>query len=60
MEPRSRFQGMNSASLYVACRAGTITPIHSRFLAPIDCLKIPALLGMQKKWLVVSGARVHE
>ncbi len=26
----------------VAWRAGTINPIPTRFLAPIDCLKIPA------------------
>jgi hypothetical protein len=41
MEPRNRFQGNNSASL---CRPGGRydNPIPSRFLAPIDCLKIPA------------------
>ncbi len=27
---------------YVAWRAGTATPIHTRFLAPLDCSKIPA------------------
>ena len=38
MEPRNRFQGMNSASL-----AGRYdNPVPTRFLAPIDCLKIPA------------------
>ncbi len=44
MEPRNRFQGMNSASL---CNlAGRYdNPIPTRFLAPIDCLKIPALAG---------------
>ncbi len=42
MEPRNRFYGMNSAS-YVAWRA--VTPIPPRFLAPIDSLKIPALLS---------------
>ncbi len=42
MEPRNRFQGMNSASLCsLAGRYGN--PIPIRFLAPIDCLKIPAL-----------------
>jgi hypothetical protein len=29
--------------VYVAWRAGTITPLPTRFLVPIDCLKIPAL-----------------
>jgi hypothetical protein len=43
-EPRNRFQGINSASLCCP-RAGTIN-IPTRFLAPIDCLKIPALLGL--------------
>jgi hypothetical protein len=45
MEARNRFQGMNSASL---CRlAGRYdNPIPTRFLAPIDCLKIPALAGL--------------
>ncbi len=42
MEPRNRFQGMNSASL--CSLAGRYDkPIPTRFLAPIDCLKIPAL-----------------
>jgi hypothetical protein len=42
MEPRNRFQGMNSASL--CSLAGRYdNPIPTRFLAPIDCLKIPAL-----------------
>jgi hypothetical protein len=42
-EARNRFQGMNSASL---CRlTGRYdNPIPTRFLAPIDCLKIPALM----------------
>ncbi len=41
MEPKNRFQGMNSASL---CRlAGRYdNPIPTWFLAPIDCLKILA------------------
>ncbi len=41
MEPRNRFQGMNSASL---CRlAGRYDyPIPPRFLTPIDSLKISA------------------
>jgi hypothetical protein len=44
LEPRNRFQGMNSASL--CSLAGLYdNPIPTRFLAPIDCLKIPALAG---------------
>ena len=44
MEPRNRFQGMNSASL--CSRAGEYyNPILTRFLAPIDCLQIPALMS---------------
>jgi hypothetical protein len=45
MEPRNRFQGMNSASL---CSLGGWydNPIPTRFLATIDCLKIPALYNM--------------
>ncbi len=41
MEPRNRFQGINSASL--CSPAGRYdNPIPTRFLAPIECLKIPA------------------
>jgi hypothetical protein len=41
MELRNRFQGMNSASL--STLAGRYdNRIPTRFLAPIDCLKIPA------------------
>ncbi len=41
MEPRNLIQGMNSASL--CSRAGRYNnPIPPQFLAPIDCLKIPA------------------
>jgi hypothetical protein len=40
MEPRNRFQGMNSASL--CSLAGQYdNPIPTRFQAPVDCLKIP-------------------
>jgi hypothetical protein len=43
MEPRNRFQEMNSASL--CSQAGQFdNPIPTRFLAPIDCLKITALM----------------
>ncbi len=38
MEPRNRFQGMNSASLY-SLAGWYDNPIPTRFLAPIDCLK---------------------
>jgi hypothetical protein len=42
MESRNRFQGVNSASLCsLAGRYDNLIP--TRFLAPIDCLKIPAL-----------------
>jgi hypothetical protein len=41
MEPRTRFQGINSANLCsLADRYDN--PIPTRFLAPIDCFKIPA------------------
>jgi hypothetical protein len=47
MGPRNRFQGMNSASL--CSLAGRYdNPIPPRFLAPIDFLKIPALLYTSK------------
>jgi hypothetical protein len=43
MEHKNRFKGMNSASL--CSLAGLYdNPIPPRFLAPIDFLKIPALL----------------
>ncbi len=43
MEPRNRFQGMNSAGL--CSLAGRYdNPIPTRYLAPIDCLQIPALV----------------
>jgi hypothetical protein len=42
MDPRNRFQGMNSARL--CSLAGRYdNPILTRFLAPIECLKIPPL-----------------
>jgi hypothetical protein len=44
MEPRNRFQGMNSAS--ICSLAGRYdNPFPTRCLAPIDFLKIPALSG---------------
>jgi hypothetical protein len=49
MEPRNRFQGMNSASL--CSLAGRYdNPIPPRFLDPIDSLKIPALLRNFLTW----------
>jgi hypothetical protein len=49
IEPRYRFQRMNSASLYsLAARYKHPTP--TRFLAPIDCLKFQ--LCFCSKWLV--------
>ncbi len=42
-EPRNLFQGIDSASL--SSLAGRYdNPISTRFLAPTDCSKIPALL----------------
>jgi hypothetical protein len=42
-EPRNRFQGLDPASLCsLAGRQDNIIP--TRFLAPIDCYKIPALI----------------
>jgi hypothetical protein len=45
MEPRNRFQGMNSPA-YVAWRAGTITLFLLGSIAPMDSLKIPALVSI--------------
>jgi len=41
MESRNRFQGMSSASQF-SLAGRYYNPIPTRFLAPIDCLKIPA------------------
>jgi hypothetical protein len=42
VEPRNRFQGMNSARL--CCLAGRYDNTSpTRFLAPIDCLKVSSL-----------------
>jgi hypothetical protein len=41
-EPKNRFQGTNTARLCSLARRYD-NPIPSRFLAPIDCLKTPAL-----------------
>jgi hypothetical protein len=39
---------------YVAWRPGTTNPIPTRFLAPIDCSKIPALHASRSSCLVCS------
>ncbi len=45
MEPQNRFQGMNSASLWVCSLAGRYyNPVPPRYLAPVDSFKIPALM----------------
>jgi hypothetical protein len=54
MEPRNRFQGMNFASLCILAGRYNI-PIPTRFLAPIDCLKIPALLPQVSKSQSLQG-----
>jgi hypothetical protein len=53
MEPKNRFQGINSASL--CSQAGRYdNPIPPWFLAPIDSLKIPALEKKKKRDLGIS------
>jgi hypothetical protein len=48
----NRFQGLNAASL--CSQAGRCdNPIPTRFLAPIDCLKIPELYSMDQISLVI-------
>ncbi len=48
-EPKNRFQGTNSARLCSVYPSGPVRQPYShiltRFLAPIDCFKIPALAG---------------
>jgi hypothetical protein len=43
-EPRNRFYGINSASLCSLAGLYDIS-LHTRFLAPLDCLKNPALVS---------------
>jgi hypothetical protein len=43
-EPKNRFQDTNSARLCSLVERND-NPIPTRFLAPLDCLKIPALDG---------------
>ncbi len=53
MEPRNRFQGLNSASLSSpAGRYDNSIPI--RFLAPIEYLKIPALYTIRPDCALIS------
>jgi hypothetical protein len=57
MEPRNRFQGINSASL--CSLAGRYeNPIPTRFLAPLDFSKIPAPASIQIRYLSAKGAQV--
>jgi hypothetical protein len=54
MEPRNRFQGINSGSL--CSLAGRYdNPIPTRFLSPKDCLKIPAQHSRMYRAGTVSG-----
>ncbi len=47
MEPRNRLQGMNSVSL-CSLAGRYANPIPTRFLVPVDCLKIPA---QETRWV---------
>jgi hypothetical protein len=52
MEPRHRFQGIFSANLHsLADRYDN--PFPTRFLAPIDCLKIPAQMSNDFLYLLL-------
>ncbi len=53
-DPKNRFQGINSASL-CSLAVRYVNPIPTRFLAPIDCLKIPALSTGSYISLVLLG-----
>jgi hypothetical protein len=44
-ESKDRFQGTNSARL-CSLTGKYNSPIPTRFLAPVDCLKIPALFSL--------------
>jgi hypothetical protein len=53
-EPKNRFYGTKSAWLFSL--AGPYdNPIPTRFLGPIDCLKIPALLIVPEKSIPLGG-----
>jgi hypothetical protein len=51
--PRNRFQGINSARL-CSLAGRYVNPIPTLFLAPIDCLKIPAQVGLRSKIIQVE------
>jgi hypothetical protein len=58
MEPRNRCQGINSASLFSL--AGRYeNPIPPQCLAPIDFLKIPALVVMLQLYLDLIYKIIH-
>jgi hypothetical protein len=56
MGPRNRFQGMNSASL-LSLAGRYDNPLPPRFLAPIETLKIPALILRRTNDTVNTRAR---
>ncbi len=58
MEPRNRFQGMNSARLCTNLAGRYDNPIptyRGLFLAPIDFLKIPARLSPSRLIMADKG-----
>jgi hypothetical protein len=58
MEPKNRFQGIHSASL--CSLAGRYdNPIPTWFLAPTDCLKIPALFSVYSLGFAVCDLEVE-
>jgi hypothetical protein len=59
MEPRNRFQGINSASL-CSLVGRYDNPIPTRFQAPLDCLQIQALgLYVYVSVSAVARGRIH-
>ncbi len=59
MEPRNRIQEINSASL-CSLVGRYDNPIPTRFLAPIDCLKIPAQYSMFERQHVALQFRSRD
>ncbi len=55
MEPNNLFQGTNAARLCSSLAGRYDNPIPTRFLAPIDCLKIPAQEGKAGATLYLNG-----
>jgi hypothetical protein len=53
-EPKNRFQGTSSARLCTVCSlmGRYDNPIPTWFLAPVDCLKIPAQVSFQTVWVL--------